>query len=109
MQDDGHEKQYRGDDCRCPDRDLTPLRIGGMKLAGKRKRYQQSNDQPAVVQSDLNAEDASELYLCLHIASLLSSCHLCPQRARWEGRKGQRSIASYLAELFLVASHAFAF
>ena len=66
MHQQGNKETETGDDGRGPDHAATPLRRNRMKMICQGKSNQQRNDEPAIVQSNRYAGNASEFDLCPH-------------------------------------------
>src|SRR5258707_6516193 len=70
MQHNRPEKKNRGDYRYRPDHVPAPLRISRLKLAGQRECDQQRDQQPTVMQANLNTGNAEKLDLCFHVKAL---------------------------------------
>ena len=66
VQQQRDEEADRSDDRTSPDQGQIPFWPDGMKVAGERKRDEQRNDEPTVMQTDLDAGNSSEFNLGMH-------------------------------------------
>jgi hypothetical protein len=57
------EEQHSSDNGRAPDNALAPLMLCSMEVGGKRKRNQNRNQKPAVMEADFNSSNAPEFDL----------------------------------------------
>src|SRR5215218_4602945 len=73
-----HEEQNGGNDRDSPSQTVTPPGIVLQKVSGEGERDQKSNDEPTVVQADLDAKNTAEFDLSLHRScssrSLMNPC-----------------------------------
>src|SRR5208282_6672920 len=66
VQQQADEEQYSGEQRSHPDLALTPIRICLTEVFAEGEHDQGSDDEPAVVQPDLNSRDSSECDVGLH-------------------------------------------
>src|SRR5258707_1755022 len=64
------EEENRGEHRYRPDRVRAPLGVSRLKLARQRECDQHRDQQPTVMQADLNTGNAEELDLCFHVKAL---------------------------------------
>jgi hypothetical protein len=66
MQQQRQEEQQRRANSKGPDQRWAPALVCGAEFVRNRQYDQKSNQEPAVVQSDLDAADAAEFYVRSH-------------------------------------------
>jgi hypothetical protein len=73
MSDDGGKKEQGCNNRHAPDYAPAPVRMRRPEMPCELERNQQSDDQPAVVQSNFDAEDSAQFNLRFHIFFLYPS------------------------------------
>src|ERR1044071_1154888 len=86
MDKDAGEKENSRNCGKCPNHLWHPLRIGRLEMAGKGQHNQKGNDQPTVMDSNLNAENATkpdtwmhgDLLIWARSSRIFPGSRLCP-------------------------------
>ena len=76
VQQQGNEKQHCRQHSQRQNETFAPRGVPRVKLSGQRKNNQERDEEPAVMQADLNAEDAPEVDLGTHVNTSPMSCRL---------------------------------
>lgn len=66
MQQDANEENKSCKDRGTPDYSRIPIAVHHPELLGKRENDEDGDDYPAIVQTDANPKNASEVYLGSH-------------------------------------------